>query len=322
MMPTAQPGQGTVKPYAAFNVEEDCKILRKAMKGLGTDEKAIIDVLSGRSNDQRQKIKLMFKTMYGKDLISELKSELSGHFEQAILGLLSTPAEYDAEQLRKAMKGAGTNESCLIEILCTRSNKEIADIKAAYKLKFSRDLEKDLSSETSGHFRRLVVALSTGNRAEGQPVNPQKARADATELYQAGEKILGTDESKFNQILCSQSYEQLRLVFAEYKNIAHKGLDQSIRSEMSGDLESGMLAIVKVVENKHAFFAERLYHSMKGAGTKDDTLVRILVSRCEIDMVQIKQEFQRQFGTTLEAMISGDTSGDYKKLLLALITGR
>jgi len=63
------------------------------------------------------------------------------------------------------------------------------------------------------------------------------------ELYQAGEKKLGTDESKFNQILCAQSYEQLRQVFQEYKKIAHKGLDQSIKSEMSGDLERGMLTI-------------------------------------------------------------------------------
>jgi hypothetical protein len=37
-------------------------------------------------------------------LIHELKSELSGRFEQAILGLLSTPAEFDAECLRDAMK--------------------------------------------------------------------------------------------------------------------------------------------------------------------------------------------------------------------------
>jgi len=33
---------------------------------LGTDEKAIIDVLTTRSNDQRIQIKNMFKTMYGK----------------------------------------------------------------------------------------------------------------------------------------------------------------------------------------------------------------------------------------------------------------
>ena len=40
---------------------------------------------------------------------------------------------YDARSLRKAMKGMGTDEQCLIEILCSRSNKEITEIKAAYK---------------------------------------------------------------------------------------------------------------------------------------------------------------------------------------------
>ena len=41
----------------------------------------------------------------------------------------------------------------------------------------------------------------------------------------------------------------------------------------------------------------------QGAGTKDDTLIRVVVTRSEVDMVQVKQEFQRQFGTTLDAMI-------------------
>jgi annexin A7/11 len=55
--------------------------LRKAMKGFGTDETAIIGVLCRRTAAERKKISLTFKTMYGKDLEKDLKSELSGHFE-------------------------------------------------------------------------------------------------------------------------------------------------------------------------------------------------------------------------------------------------
>ena len=40
--------------------------IRHGFFQLGTDEKAIIHVLARRSNEQRQQIKLKFKTIYGK----------------------------------------------------------------------------------------------------------------------------------------------------------------------------------------------------------------------------------------------------------------
>ena len=43
--------------------------------------------------------------------------------------------------------------------------------------------------------------------------------------------------------------------------------------------------------------------TLQGAGTSDDTLIRVIVSRSEVDLVQIKQEFQRQYGQTLESWI-------------------
>ena len=55
-----------MKPYHDFDPKSDAEILRKAMKGFGTDEKAIIKVLANRSNYQRQEIEKAFKTMYGK----------------------------------------------------------------------------------------------------------------------------------------------------------------------------------------------------------------------------------------------------------------
>lgn len=58
---------------------------------------------------------------------------------------------------------------------------------------------------------------------------------------------------------------------------------------------------------------------MKGIGTDDGTLIRVVVTRAEIDMQYIKAEFIRKYKKSLDEMISSDTSGSYKKFLLVLI---
>lgn len=53
-------------PFSGFNAAEDGTALRTAMKGFGTDEQAIIDILTKRSNSQRQQIAKYFTEEYGR----------------------------------------------------------------------------------------------------------------------------------------------------------------------------------------------------------------------------------------------------------------
>lgn len=103
------------------------------MKGFGTDEQTIIDILASRSNRQRQEIAAYFRNALGRDIINDLKSELGSKFEDVIVGLMVPPNEYLCKQLHKAMDGVGTNESTLVEILCTKSNEEVHELVKAYE---------------------------------------------------------------------------------------------------------------------------------------------------------------------------------------------
>ncbi|XP_060096283.1 annexin A6 isoform X2 [Heteronotia binoei] len=312
--------KGTIHPAGDFNADGDAKVLRKAMKGFGTDEDAIIDVVTRRSNTQRQEIITAYKSHFGRDLMADLKSEIAGALAKVILGLMMTPAQYDAKQLKKAMEGAGTDESILIEILATRTNPEIQAINAAYKEAYHKSLEDALSSDTSGHFKRILISLALGNRDEGG-VDLAKAHEDAKKLADVSSDDSTSLETRFLSILCTQSYPQLRKVFQEFIKMTNHDIAHAINKRMSGDVRDAFLAIVRSVKNKQAFFADKLYKSMKGAGTDDRTLIRIIVSRSEIDLLNIRREFWDIYDKSLYHMIEKDTSGDYRKALLSICGG-
>ncbi|KAF5913279.1 hypothetical protein HPG69_016895 [Diceros bicornis minor] len=312
--------RGTVRPASDFNPDADAKALRKAMKGLGTDQGTIIDIITHRSNAQRQQIRQTFKSHFGRDLMADLKSEISGDLARLILGLMMPPAHYDAKQLKKAMEGAGTDEKALIEILATRTNAEIRAINQAYKEDYHKSLEDALSSDTSGHFKRILVSLATGNREEGGEDRDQ-AREDAKEIADTSGGDKTSLETRFMTILCTRSYQHLRRVFQEFVKMTNYDVEHTIKKEMSGDVRDAFVAIVQSVKNKPLFFADKLYKSMKGAGTDEKTLTRIMVSRSEIDLLNIRREFIEKYDKSLHQAIEGDTSGDFMKALLAVCGG-
>lgn len=305
-------------PALNFNPMVDAAVLRKAMKGIGTDEDALIGVLCHRSNWQRMEIARAFKQGHGRDLLDDIRSETSGNFGKTLHNLLLDTKEYYARELHNALYGAGTDEDALIEIVCTLPNYEILSIGCVYQQMYGKNLEKDLRDDTSGNLKRLMTALVNGHRDESMMTDINAAVMDAKALKKAGIDKWGTDESVFIQILCTRNYAQIRLIAQEYTTITGHALERDIRKEFSGRIEEGLLAVLVTAINPSAFFAERLHKSMDGLGTNDSSLIRLMITRSEIDMVDIKQEFVKKYNKTLKSFIQGDTSGHYRNALYAL----
>ena len=299
--------------------QQDADTLRKAMKGFGCDEKAIIEVCIHRTNAQRLEIVKAYKASYGRDLIADLKSELHGKFEDSMIALFTDPIEYDADELRKAMKGLGTNEDTLIEIIASRPPQVIQAIKAKFNEKYKRDLEADVKSETSGTLRKLLIALLQCGRSVNTNPNPSQCAQIADEIYKAGEAKLGTDESVFNKYFCTLSPHELALVSKEYHKLTGHTILQAIDKEFSGDAKKTLRTIVYATLSPSEYFATRVHDAIKGLGTKDHLLIRVIVSRSEIDLPQIKQYYKQLFGKDMYEDVKNDISGDYRTLLLGII---
>jgi len=298
--------------------QADAEALRKAMKGFGTDEAALIKICANRSNTQRQQIKAAYKAAFGRDLIEDLKSELHGKFEDAMVALFADPIEYDADQLRKAMKGAGTNEDTLIEIIGSRPPNVLMAVKDRYKQMFQRDLEADIKKETSGTLQHLLISLLQCNRSTNTVADPNRCAAIAQEIFQAGEAKLGTDESVFNKYFVSLSPMELACVAQQYHKLTGHTILQAIDKEFSGDSKKALRTIVYATLSPSEYFATRVNDAIKGWGTNDHLLIRILITRDEIDMPQIKQYYKQLFGKDMVQAVKSDISGDYQKLMIEL----
>lgn len=309
----------TVVPCKNFDPETDSKTLYSAMKGLGTNEKNIINIVANRSSAQLMAVEKKFNTLYGSDLKKWLGKELRGHLEKVVLGRFFGPHVYQAYVLRHAMAGMGTDERALIDVICTKNRGEMARVKKAYDTVYERDLIQDIQSETSGHFRRILVSLAGGGR-ENKPVDLELATKEAKALHEAGEGKWGTDEATFNMIFATRSFPQLRATMLAYKKLTGQDMDKVIAKEMSGDLKRAFLTLVQYILDPITYYSEVLFQSMKGIGTDDNTLIRTVLSRCEIDLGDIKKRFEKLHQKTLDKAIKSETSGDYRKIMLEIVS--
>ena len=305
------------------DIDKDVETLKKSLKIGGAekvDENAIIKLLANRNNVMRQQLRNYYNQKFNRDLVSDLKAELDGKFEAAIVALLDDPFIYDAKSLHKAMRGVGTDTDACIEIICTRPNWYLKNIMTAYTNLTGGDLIKDLKSEVKlmGNTGTLLCTLLQCQRSENPTPNKETIEKYADDLIKGGIQKLGTDEKLFMDVLTKTSTPELQLLIDTYQKKAGESLLVSIDKEFTGDVKKTLKTIIYANTTPSEYFAQRVNEAITSAGQKDELLMRILITRDEVDMPKIKECYKTLYGKDMVESIKEATLGDYKNLLVEL----
>ena len=304
----------------SFDVLEDTKKLIDFIKGKNKDDNALIKLVISKTNKERLQMKDEYNSTQNSDLIEDLKSAYSGHFKDVLVGLFYSPLDYDCYQIRKAVKGLGTDEEALIEILTTRTSEKIEQMKLRYKEMFpGRDMVEDIKSDTSGSFWTVLKALLENKRNSTTNPDLEDCQNCAQKLYDSGINKKNTLET-FTEILTQKSKEEIITIGKIYHKMSQSNILADIKNLFSGDTKKLFTGIVFGLLSPSEYFAELVRDAVKGLGTKDTTLLRIMITRDEIDMPQIKQFYRQKYDKDMVDDIKDDTSGSYRKILVALAT--
>jgi annexin D len=304
-------------PQPAPSPAEDAEQIRKAVQGWGTNEKELISILAHRDAAQREQIQLAYEEMYNENLIKRLESELTGDFERAVYRWIFEPIAREAMMAYIALKKS-FNYQVIVEIACVNSPNELLVVKQAYHAKYRHSLEEDVAAHTSGDLRKLLVALSSTYRYDGEDIDVKLANSEAKLLQDLIEQN-ELNHEEIIRILGTRSKAQLNATFNFYRDEYGTPIEESLPGETENDFVSALRMAIACIVDPHLYFVEVLDNALSKSSADEDTLTRVVVMHAEKDLAEIKEKFQKRKNVPLEEAVGKKTSGHYKNFILALL---
>jgi len=331
----------TKTPY-----ETDADALRESMVGLGTDDACLQRTLILRPAMDMPKVAALYEERdpaKGK-LQEAIAGDTSYNLKEVLLAF-TDPALFVAKELNEAVKvWYGTDDSKLIrlvsglrrnekakEILQRYEDQDITglsralieelkhelggpslgEVKEAYKNSFGTSLEEAIAGDTSFDYKNLLLAL----------VEDQGLR-DAKYVYEAIQNDgmpfgLGTNDSKLIAMLVLRSRYERAEIAKSYPTLYEKSVTDAIKGDTSGWYSEALLTLVKPFGEA---LADACNKAMKGLGTDEAALIRILGYHSKKDLRELQECYQSKYGKSLADAVASETSGWFAKGLAYILT--
>lgn len=217
----------------------------------------------------------------------------------------------DAEALRKAFQGWGTDEKTVIAILGHRNVYQRQQIRKSYEEIYQEDLIKRLESELSGDFERAVYRWML-EHADRDAVLANVAIKSGSKGYHV-----------IVEIACVLSPEEVLAVRRAYHNRYKRSLEEDIATNTTGHLRQLLVGLVtsfryggdeinaKLAKSE----ADILHESVKEKKGNHEEAIRILTTRSKTQLMATFNCYRDDHGTSITKKLLDNASDDFHKAL-------
>jgi len=302
------------------NFTADAKLFHEACAGFGTDEAKLIRSICNKTHEQLVGISRAYTQEYKKDMIATVKDETSGDFEAILVALITPLDDLDALLFFDAVRGVGTNEALLSELLTTRTPAELARIAARYQVLKQENFQERIRSETSGLLQTLYLHLVDGKQA---PDTSERATENLAYLIKINEQAprsqLADDAWLVNCLAGSERSHAIGLADA-FKKSTGTELADLIKRNARGDVEQALLMLIQPIVNVQAAMLHRAFSKLD---TDEAAIVRLVASikdRYPGSLNEVATLLKQISGKDLVTWAGQKTGGHFKTSLVMVVS--
>ena len=291
---------------------KDVEDLKKLIENM--DYSGMTNFVTKRSHKELMKLRQIYKIKFGIDLMPELKSNLPGIYKKTVLALFTDPVEYDIDTIYKCMK-SDTSKNEMIEIFASRPDWYLIKIKNLYAKKYNLDLEEQIKEGTLDDFKKLLLGILQCQRSTNEAPDLDYCKRVAEDLEQEESEKLTVD-STINIIFIQSSPQEMLTISKEYNKSTQKLITETIDKNFKGDVKRLLKAILIAKISPSEYYANLIYEAISGALL--DECARLLVTRAEIDLNQIKKYYKKLYENDITDDIRSKDSNEYTNLLIEI----
>ena len=280
-------------------------------------DEIITEVIVNTDLEKRIEISNAYLQKYDRDLYSDLKSKLNGQFKELAMYLFLPPEEFMSKILKKVLKGFQIDEIAIYEIFTICTQEELKKVELAFKKETGKELKGEIEKNFPSAIRKNLLNLLNTPRNINETPNKSQCEKFAQNLIDISENSWVANEDIFKKIFISRSAEELVLISRYYFNKTGEHIINMIEKRLTNKIRNLLKELIYNVIMPEELFADKINNALKNNNIS--LLNRILVSRNQIDLKEIKEIYQIKYKNDLKDDIKLKTFGTHQKLCLHLL---